>query len=593
MSHSSENRGGPNNAILPGAGAGASQSLTGAQWIVLAAAFLGWMFDGVEIGLFPLVVRPALQDLGLTEDKTIAWWNSVVVACFLLGAAAGGAVFGWMGDKLGRVRSMVLAILAYSLFTGACYFATAPWHLAVFRFIASMGMGGEWALAVALVMECWPERHRPKLAGAIGAAANFGFLFIAIVALTKPVTADSWRWIMLVGASPAVLALVVVMFVPESERWKQARKARLAAPARDVLLPGLGRVGLVATLVVAFVALYGLVAWLGQTGRLGAASAGFGEGAAGQWARWIGGTAVMLALLYAGKVVAQRTACFVVTALVAFLAAWLGWAYTESRFPLFAVAFFGVGSLGAAGTVQEIFSPGLRKATIFAIVFSAIPLMGTWAAVSGWIPTWVDQMTQIEAGKAYLDPAEQAQFERAQRPEDQLKVLHGALTDDEWKVVRSDTARSKAWVQLMLAIGAIIGCFVAPIVGGAFGRRPVYFALCLISLVSCMYLFWFLTAWTLWFMVVAWFVGGVTAAFYGFLPLYLPELFPTRVRATGQGLSFNFGRILAAAGVFYTGYLVALFGDYATAMAAISLVYLVGMVVAWFAPETKGKPLPE
>jgi cyanate permease len=78
------------------------------------------------------------------------------------------------------------------------------------------------------------------------------------------------------------------------------------------------------------------------------------------------------------------------------------------------------------------------------------------------------------------------------------------------------------------------------------------------------------------------------------LPLYLPELFPTRVRATGQGLSFNFGRILAAVGTFYMGYLVALFGgNYGKAMAAITLIYVVGMVMIWFAPETKGKPLPE
>ena len=130
-------------------------------------------------------MQELLTDLG---DAAVGQWNGVIVACFLLGAAMGGLVFGWLGDRIGRVRSMVLSILTYSVFTGACAFAAA-WQLGVFRFIASLGMGGEWAVAVALVVECWPEKHRPMLAGAIGAAANFGFLLIGIVAAIFPVTA--------------------------------------------------------------------------------------------------------------------------------------------------------------------------------------------------------------------------------------------------------------------------------------------------------------------------------------------------------------------------------------------------------------------
>src|SRR5512135_2408539 len=99
----------------------------------------------------------------------------IVTALFLLGAAGGGLVFGWLGDRLGRVRAMIISILAYSPFTGCCYVAAAPWQFGVFRFLAALGMGGEWSLGVALVMECWPEKFRPLLAGAIGAAANLGF----------------------------------------------------------------------------------------------------------------------------------------------------------------------------------------------------------------------------------------------------------------------------------------------------------------------------------------------------------------------------------------------------------------------------------
>src|SRR5262245_21600617 len=146
------------------------------QWLVLIAAFLGWMFDGVEQGVFPLVARPALQDLlGVNADALIGPWMGYITALFLVGAACGGLCFGWLGDRLGRVRAMILSILAYSLFTGCCYFVKAPWQLGFFRFLAAVGMGGEWSLGVALVMECWPERRRPLLAGAIGAAANVGF----------------------------------------------------------------------------------------------------------------------------------------------------------------------------------------------------------------------------------------------------------------------------------------------------------------------------------------------------------------------------------------------------------------------------------
>jgi MFS family permease len=126
------------------------------------------------------------------------------------------------------------------------------------------------------------------------------------------------------------------------------------------------------------------------------------------------------------------------------------------------------------------------------------------------------------------------------------------------------------------------------------GRRPAYFALCLASLVSCGLLFRLVGEYGAAFITGAFFVGAFTAAFYGWLPLYLPELFPTRARATGQGLSFNAGRILAAVGAITQGTLVNRFeGSYAEAGSVVTLVYLVGMVLIWFGSETKGKPLPE
>jgi len=136
-----------------------------------------------------------------------------ITALFLVGAACGGLVFGWLGDRMGRVRAMTLSILTYSVFTGLCFFAQQPWHLGALRFVAAFGMGGEWSLGVALVMEAWPRDKRPLLAGIIGAASNVGFALIAVIGFYFKVTQDSWRWVMIAGAAPALLALGIQLLV--------------------------------------------------------------------------------------------------------------------------------------------------------------------------------------------------------------------------------------------------------------------------------------------------------------------------------------------------------------------------------------------
>ncbi len=403
---------------------------------VLLAAFLGWMFDGLEMGLFPLIARPALLEMhvagdGRLADAFVGHWMGVVTAAFLLGAAVGGLVFGWLGDKIGRVHALAASILTYSLFTGFTYFVQTPEQLTAIRFAAALGMGGEWSLGVALVMEVWPERFRPMLAGIIGAAANIGFVLIALVGLFVHVTQHSWRWMAIVGATPALLTFVVRLFVPESEKWEHAAKV---APTRPL---------------------------------------------------------------------------------------------------------------------KEIFSGPYRGTMLLAIIFSGIVLIGTWGSVQ-WLPLWADQLTG------------------GQNPE------------------------AKAWTGMLSGFGAIIGCFAGGWLGGYFKRRVMYFTLCLSSLVVCALLFRGTHAYGVSFLTLTFLAGLTTASFYGWLPLYLPELFPTRIRATAQGMAFNTGRIFAALGALYMGRLMQSFnGSYAQAGAIVTLIYVLGLVVIWFAPETKGKPLPE
>jgi len=236
--------------------------------LALVAAVLGWMFDGMEMGIFPIVARPALQAMQavahIADEEFVQRWMGIVTALFLLGAAAGGLVFGWLGDRVGRVRAMTWSILCYSLFTGLCYFAAQPWHLGAFRFVAALGMGGEWALGVALVMESWPARLRPLMAGFIGAAANFGYALIAIIAIQFPVTTSSWRWVMMVGAAPALLTFFIRFFVPESERWQESVKARRSSPVREIFGPSLLKNTLLAIAFssVALIVTWGIVQWI-------------------------------------------------------------------------------------------------------------------------------------------------------------------------------------------------------------------------------------------------------------------------------------------------------------------------------------------
>ena len=398
------------------------------KWLVLLAAFLGWMFDGLEMGIFPQIANASLSQLVAGADqKAVNSWHAVIDAAFLLGAAAGGLAFGWLGDRIGRVRAMAFAILVYSGFTGLLFFVTAAWQIAALRFIAALGMGGEWALGVALVMEVWSAKHRPLLAGLIGAAANVGFVLVGLMGAIIKVGPTNWRWFAILGAAPALLTFVIRLFVPESHKWQASQQVKKSKPITEILAD-------------------------------------------------------------------RRLA---VTALIA-------------------------------------------------IGLASVALLGTWGAVQK-IPGWV-------------------------------RYLPG------------NTPASVGNVQMASGLGAIVGCLVAPLIAAYLNRRVAYVILCVGSLAACQLLFRGFDRYNSMFLLATFIVGGVTAALYGWLPLYLPELFPTRVRATAQGIAFNFGRIFAAGGnLVFAAYKV----DYAIMGQVVSLIYLAGVVLIWFSPETKGKPLPE
>ena len=422
-----------------------------AKWMALAAAVLGWMFDGLEMGIFPLVGRPALTEMLGGAD--IGPWFGRIIAVFLVGAAFGGFALGWLGDRIGRTRAMVWSVLAYSVFSSLGAVSTAPWHLAAFRFLAALGMGGQWALGVALVMEIFPNKSRPLMAGIIGASANIGFLLIALLAIglssilaglstvlhgvlpdglaTVLLQNGSWRLLMILSGFPALLTFLIRVFVPESEMWEaNSKKAN-------------SKVG-----------------------------------------------------------------------------------------------------------IGDLFKNGLAKHTLLGAALGAVALMGTWASVQ-WIPAWASKLA-------------------------------------------TGVPNVAAKVQIASALGAIVFSLGFGLMAERFNRRSAYFSLSLLSLISCAILFRLHMQFGIGFLFWTFFVGGITAGFYGLLPLYLPELFPTRVRAMGSGVTFNAGRFIAAGGAIYGGTMVKSFGgDIAKMCSIVSLVYVLGLVLIWLAPETKGKPLPE
>lgn len=240
---------------LPSAGEGREavhlRDISPQQWKSGIAAWLGWLFDGLDMHLYTLVATPFVAELLVTgqKDAAVGQYASWIQASFLVGWALGGGFFGRIGDRLGRSRTLVLTILTYALFTGLSVFAQTWWHLLIFRFLAALGIGGEWAVGAALLSETWPTRWRPWIAAVLQSAVNCGIL-LAMVAglLMKDVP---YRYVFLVGVLPALIVVWIRRAVPETEEWQAAKNgAKQSAPGILDLFRGPVRRITVLTIVV-------------------------------------------------------------------------------------------------------------------------------------------------------------------------------------------------------------------------------------------------------------------------------------------------------------------------------------------------------
>ncbi len=216
----------PSSATDPPSGQEVTRlgDLTAQQWKSGAAAWLGWLFDGLDMHLYVLVATPFVAELlEVTATNTqVPIYSSWIQGAFLIGWALGGGFFGRIGDRLGRSRALMLTILTYASFTGLSFFAQTWWQLLIFRFLAALGIGGEWAVGASLLSETWPSRWRPWLAAVLQTAVNLG---VMLASLTIYLLADKPpRYVFLVGVLPALLVLWIRRAVPEPEVWQGAKQ---------------------------------------------------------------------------------------------------------------------------------------------------------------------------------------------------------------------------------------------------------------------------------------------------------------------------------------------------------------------------------
>ncbi|MCX6922486.1 MAG: MFS transporter, partial [Verrucomicrobia bacterium] len=202
------------------------RQVTPQQWRSGIAAWLGWMFDGLDMHLYTLVAAPFVAQLigaASTADPAVGHYGSFIQGAFLLGWALGGGFFGRIGDRLGRARALSLTVLTYAAFTGLSFFAQTWWQLMILRFLAALGIGGEWAVGASLLAETWPRRWRPWIAAVLQTGVNVGILGAGLANFL--LAAAPPRYLFLVGVLPALLVFWIRRAVPEPDEWRVAKSS--------------------------------------------------------------------------------------------------------------------------------------------------------------------------------------------------------------------------------------------------------------------------------------------------------------------------------------------------------------------------------
>ena len=430
------------------------RSLDANQWKTMIASNIGWMFDGYETFALILVVAVALKQLlDPSLAAQIPAYAGTIIGITLLGWGIGGFIGGVLADYIGRRRTMILAILAYSLTTGLSAFAWDWLSFALLRFLVGIAIGSEWSTGASITAEAWPDHARGRGAGLMQCGFGIGFFLASFIWLfVSGYGPGAWRIMFIIGIVPALFALWLRTGISESNKWENSNEKRQTARARK-------KSG----------------AELSEEDR------------------------ALTRLTFAN---------------------------------LFA-------------------DPKIRKHSIIAFVMSLTTTVAWWG-----ISTWVPPFIAAVAGKAGL-PAQ------------------------TWA----------AYAGMSYNLGAIAGYIGLGFLADQFGRKPVVMIFFAGSMVLTFALYMWTTDLHLLLLIAA--VNGFfTLGQYSWMPVWLPELFPTRMRATGMAFAFNAPRFVAFLGPLFAGMLIAQFGGFSKTAVAFSFIYILGFLVTPFLPETKGKPLP-
>jgi MFS family permease len=483
------------------------------HWFVLVVAALGWMFDCLDQQLF-ILARPAAmkelvvpdEDPAVTEVKLKEWGN-YATAIFLVGWASGGLFFGMLGDRIGRAKTMLITILMYSAFTGLSALSTSVWDFSLYRFLTGLGVGGEFAVGVALVAEVMPDRARPYTLALLQALSAIGNISAALINLGLGIAEEEglvtspWRIMFVVGAIPALLAVVIRIWLKEPEKWKQASHKDAVAKQ------------------------------LGSYRRLFADP------------RWRKHALLGLVLACSGVI------------------------------GLWAVGFF------TPDLIREV----QRKDVATDVYDEQIAI-----AQAETNSLRVDQLQQIR------------QFEQTPVAE------RGKLPDEVAEVRKSlepavsgRLSRWASYTSILINIGAACGMFGFGVVAQRIGRKPTFALALIAAFFSTVAVFWFLKDMGQMWMVPV--MGFCQLSLFAGYAMYFPELFPTHLRSTGTSFCYNVGRFVAASGPLIQAQLITFFatayggGADSTRYAGITMcsIFVLGLVVLPFLPETKDQPLPE
>ncbi len=350
-------------------------TVTPAQRRTLIAAALGWMLDAFDVMLYALVLTHIMRDLGMT--KSVAGLLNTLT---LLASGIGGVLFGFIADRLGRTRALMLSILTYSVCSFASGLSTSIQMLAAFRFILGLGMGGEWNTGATLVAETWPTHLRARALAMVQSSWAIGYALAALVAGIVLRFAN-WRVVFFVGIIPALVTLWIRRSVPESEMWQQRRRdpfpssSSEKSASRDgsfwrLFAPPYGR-STFFLLLLNFFGLFGwwgLFSWIPPYLSLPVSQGGRGFGL-------MGTTTLLLFLNLAGMFPGYLSFGFVADyfgrrkafIVYLFLTAILVPLYAAARAPWIllilgaVVAFFGTGFFSGSGLIgSEIFPTRLR-----------------------------------------------------------------------------------------------------------------------------------------------------------------------------------------------------------------------------------------